>query len=669
MSKILIDKLFNEHFSFNLGTKVLDNFSKNDNIEKVLEIFADLYGMKILQMKNFYKHRTVEHLILISNNKEFEKVFLDKDIKAILKFIKCEDSTQRALLGNLESIFENVECNIYFKDAVLTKNMNSFLELCDISDDLKDAIKNNNLKSLVNLVNLNTDIRKIILEKDLNAILKIFPIRNHVSKIILDKDNSFLYKIVKDGDIVKKIVNSNDVTFLQKVFNKFDLPTVFQMQYKDFFQTVDVNDINPKFPLQDIFAGIIKKTTDHKTFVFISDLIHITFKYDLEKVFNVLKYLGTPREKKYLNLLEKILLYDSIDAIFALINLELEAHADADLKLLQNVKKYVIKDDMDSMFNLMKDDTNKSISDLKKAYLNKDIPSLCRLLDVNQYLMKAVVYDDLHSIFNLVNCEKSFRDITLMHNFTPIIKNLKEVDVEIYELLVNGDINKFFKLDPTLDMMKDICEKDDYSKLFAYISRHVDSYLLKGFKKIFELNLTIDLDNFQTDIIKNYRWIIQNLPNKDLGTVFVCFEKYCIIAQLLIENNFVFKNIYNFIDDAESNYISEILNKNLIDDNWKFKAQNIDPNDIKFSRFKFNTMNNNNLQKIIASADTVLNLNCELLNNFEIWYEKIPHNTLCIFQISNIEKGIFNICDFNSLYYEGTIDFNEDSRFMTIGRK
>jgi len=669
MSKILIDKLFNEHFSFNLGTKVLDNFSKNDNIEKVLEIFADLYGMKILQMKNFYKHRTVEHLILISNNKEFEKVFLDKDIKAILKFIKCEDSTQRALLGNLESIFENVECNIYFKDAVLTKNMNSFLELCDISDDLKDAIKNNNLKSLVNLVNLNTDIRKIILEKDLNAILKIFPIRNHVSKIILDKDNSFLYKIVKDGDIVKKIVNSNDVTFLQKVFNKFDLPTVFQMQYQDFFQTVDINDINPKFPLQDIFAGIIKKTTDHKTFVFISDLIHITFKYDLEKVFNVLKYLGTPREKKYLNLLEKILLYDSIDAIFALINLELEAHADADLKLFQNVKKYVIKDDMDSMFNLMKDDTNKSISDLKKAYLNKDIPSLCRLLDVNQYLMKAVVYDDLHSIFNLVNCEKSFRDITLMHNFTPIIKNLKEVDVEIYELLVNGDINKFFKLDPTLDMMKDICEKDDYSKLFAYISRHVDSYLLKGFKKIFELNLTIDLDNFQTDIIKNYRWIIQNLPNKDLGTVFVCFEKYCIIAQLLIENNFVFKNIYNFIDDAESNYISEILNKNLIDDNWKFKAQNIDPNDIKFSRFKFNTMNNNNLQKIIASADTVLNLNCELLNNFEIWYEKIPHNTLCIFQISNIEKGIFNICDFNSLYYEGTIDFNEDSRFMTIGRK
>jgi len=669
MSKILIDKLFNEHFSFNLGTKVLDNFSKNDNIEKVLEIFADLYGMKILQMKNFYKHRTVEHLILISNNKEFEKVFLDKDIKAILKFIKCEDSTQRALLGNLESIFENVECNIYFKDAVLTKNMNSFLELCDISDDLKDAIKNNNLKSLVNLVNLNTDIRKIILEKDLNAILKIFPIRNHVSKIILDKDNSFLYKIVKDGDIVKKIVNSNDVTFLQKVFNKFDLPTVFQMQYQDFFQTVDINDINPKFPLQDIFAGIIKKTTDHKTFVFISDLIHITFKYDLEKVFNVLKYLGTPREKKYLNLLEKILLYDSIDAIFALINLELEAHADADLKLFQNVKKYVIKDDMDSMFNLMKDDTNKSISDLKKAYLNKDIPSLCRLLDVNQYLMKAVVYDDLHSIFNLVNCEKSFRDITLMHNFTPIIKNLKEVDVEIYELLVNGDINKFFKLDPTLDMMKDICEKDDYSKLFAYISRHVDSYLLKGFKKIFELNLTIDLDNFQTDIIKNYRWIIQNLPNKDLGTVFVCFEKYCIIAQLLIENNFVFKNIYNFIDDAESNYISEILNKNLIDDNWKFKAQNIDPNDIKFSRFKFNTMNNNNLQKIIASADTVLNLNCELLNNFEIWYEKIPHNTLCIFQISNIEKGIFNICDFNSLYYEGTIDFNEDSKFMTIGRK
>ena len=296
---------------------------------------------------------------------------------------------------------------------------------------------------------------------------------------------------------------------------------------------------------------------------------------------------------------------------------------------------------------------NSSISDLRRAYIDKDLSSIFRLLpnEVNgniDDLRKAVLENNLHSIFRLVDDE---------------------------------------------DLRKLILEDSEW-KLWPVLDRYIDTQFVAAFKNFFINNTEIWDDCFSRGQLRSKLWLVDSLKacNVELGTVFLCAGWYATLATMLFESGIKIDKIRSFDLDPTCVDIAETFNKPWFADNWKFKASTVDimdfnwtttpaPSDGSVGNFYYKTNANDKLVQMKDNPDTIINTSCEHITNFAEWYAKIPDGKLVILQSNDffdVEEHVncsIDLDDFSrqtplkSVLYSDELKLEKYTRYMRIGYK
>jgi hypothetical protein len=284
---------------------------------------------------------------------------------------------------------------------------------------------------------------------------------------------------------------------------------------------------------------------------------------------------------------------------------------------------------------------NTKLSDLRRSYIDRDLTSIFRLLpntvsgDIDD-LRKAVLEKNLHSIFRLVDDE---------------------------------------------DLRKLVIE-DNVWKLWPILERYVDTQFVAAFKNFFVNNIKIDPDCFSRGQLQSKLWLVEQLKkcDVDLGTVFLCAGWYGTLATMLFESKIKVDKIRSFDIDSSCASIAEIFNKPWLVDNWKFKATTKNIMDIDYDYYCYKTLRSDGSEsEIVDSPDTVINTSCEHLNDFIVWYSKIPTGKLVVIQANDYHEVEEHVNTYNTLeefsasapmttvLYEGKLELPKYKRFMKIG--
>ena len=287
--------------------------------------------------------------------------------------------------------------------------------------------------------------------------------------------------------------------------------------------------------------------------------------------------------------------------------------------------------------------TNSKLSDLRRAYIDKDLSSIFRLLpnqvsgDLEE-LRKAVLEQNLHSVFRLCN---------------------------------NEDLRKLILEDNTW-------------KLWPVLDSYVSTQFTAAFKSFFINETEIWDDCFSRGQLKSKLWIIKELSELkvDLGTVFLCAGWYATLATMLFESGIKVDKIRSFDIDESCVDIAETFNKPWVKDNWKFKSSTKDIMDINYEFERYEVIRADGTTcPLDDTPDTIINTSCEHIENFAEWYDKIPAGKLVILQSNNffeVDEHVncsIDIDDFSrqtplkSVLYSNSLELEKYTRYMRIGYK
>ena len=297
--------------------------------------------------------------------------------------------------------------------------------------------------------------------------------------------------------------------------------------------------------------------------------------------------------------------------------------------------------------------TKSKLADLRRAYIDKDLHSIFRLLPktVNgdiEDLRKAITDQNLHSIFRLANDD---------------------------------------------DLRKLILE-DNTWKLWPVLERYVDTQFIAAFKNFFANDIEIWDDCFSRGQLESKLWLVKELKKckVDLGIVFLCAGWYATLATMLFESGIKVDKIRSFDIDPSCATIAETFNKKWFMDSWRFKSSTVDimdfewslkpaPSDGSVGNFYYNTDANGKSVQMKDKPDTIINTSCEHIENFDVWYRKIPDGKLVVLQSNNFFEVDEHVNCVNSVeefaqqspmttvLYKGELELPKYTRYMRIGYK
>ena len=310
---------------------------------------------------------------------------------------------------------------------------------------------------------------------------------------------------------------------------------------------------------------------------------------------------------------------------------------------------------------------NSKLGDLRRAYIDKDLSSIFRLVNADEELRKAVIEQNLHSIFRLL---------------PNIDKDLIE---ELRKAVVEQNLHSIFRLIDDEDLRKLILE-DNTWKLWPVLDRYVDTQFVAAFKSFFVNETCIDADCFSRGQLQSKLWIVKELKKLKLklGTVYLCAGWYATLATMLFESKLEIDKIRSFDIDPTCVNIAEVFNASWFKNEWQFKAITQDIMDINYSEHTWqywSNANNRMSYPITDNPDTIINTSCEHLPNFIDWYNKIPNGKLVIIQANDYHEIEEHVNTYNSLeefvasapmstlLYKGELALPKYKRFMLIGFK
>jgi len=337
-----------------------------------------------------------------------------------------------------------------------------------------------------------------------------------------------------------------------------------------------------------------------------------------------------------------------------------------------NLDSYIV--DMLDRFELLYGD---KVENLRRMYNSNDLSSIFKLTD-NEDLRKAVIEKNLHSVFRLTGADEELRKAVLEKNIHSIFR-LCNADEELRKAVIEENLYSISRLLPEIaDEFKIIA--NDRHALWRVLEKYTNSKFVKPLKSLDN----IDLDCFSRGQIASKKWLIEELKkiDKNLGTVFLCAGWYATLVPMLEEADIKFDKIRSFDIDKEVWKIAEVFNKDLVLDDWKFKATTQDIHDINYNTNRYNTVKSNGeTEQLKDSPDTIINTSCEHIENFVSWYAKLPTGKLVILQSNNYfdipehVNCVHDISQFEQMtpmqevYFTGELKLEKYTRYMRIGRK
>jgi hypothetical protein len=225
-------------------------------------------------------------------------------------------------------------------------------------------------------------------------------------------------------------------------------------------------------------------------------------------------------------------------------------------------------------------------------------------------------------------------------------------------------------------------DKDLFGRLYVFTNNSIFQQL-RNAASLDEVNLN---DAFSWGQLKSKRWLINELEklDLDLGTVFLCAGWYATLAAMLFESTCKIEKIRSFDVDSTCVDVADTINANNFKNSWKFKAILEDIHKINYSEHSWSSWSNTNNRMSYPVVDiptTIINTSCEHIENFNLWYDKIPAGKIVVLQTNNyfeIEDHIncsTSLEDFATTtpmtveLFLGELVLEKYTRYMRIGIK
>jgi len=193
-------------------------------------------------------------------------------------------------------------------------------------------------------------------------------------------------------------------------------------------------------------------------------------------------------------------------------------------------------------------------------------------------------------------------------------------------------------------------------------------------------------DAWATGQLESKHWLLLTVAklNLKLGETWIICGWIGSLALLMdnFNSSISFDRIRSFDIDGRCAALADSLNKRMVLDDWKFKASTMDAYDLSYTDFMWQTEKyNGTSDRVIGTADTIINTSCEHLEDFDAWFGKIPDGKLVVLQCNNRPDLDGHVNNMNSLYelaarapcsrvyYKGVLDCGEYERYMLIGRR
>ena len=310
----------------------------------------------------------------------------------------------------------------------------------------------------------------------------------------------------------------------------------------------------------------------------------------------------------------------------------------------EELRKAVMEQNLHSVFRLVDD----KYEDLRKAVVEKNWRSIFRLIPDTESvtngtvddLRTAVVEENLNGLFRLLGPNyEDLRKAVVEENIHSIFRCMPDVNEDLQKAITEQNIYSIFRLIDDEDLRKLVTEDNDW-KLWPVLERYTDTQFVAAFKNFFVNKTEIWDDCFARGQLQSKTWLIRELKELDpkLGTVFLCAGWYATLSTMLFENDFDIDCIRSFDIDPSCVEIAEVFNKPWFVDNWKFKAITEDIKNINYFGHQWQMWSNKNNRlsnPISDTPDTIINTSCEHIDNFAEWYDKIPYDKLVILQSNN----------------------------------
>ena len=386
-----------------------------------------------------------------------------------------------------------------------------------------------------------------------------------------------------------------------------------------------------------------------------------------ENLHSIFRLLGDDHEE-----LRKAVTEKNVHSLFRLLGDEFE-----------DLRKAVVEQNLHALFRVIGID----YEELRKAVTDENIHSIFRYIgDNHNDLRQAIISKNPNDIFKFVNGHEDLRKILVSENEHALYRLLdKDQSVEdLKQVAFDNNVWALKRLEPAIKDEILLTMENNYDKLWDILEKHTKSKLIKPLRTLHNNNVKYDKDCLSRGQLKSKQWLVDRLEKLDeyLGVVFLCAGWYGTIVPMFEERKLKFQKFRNFDIDPSAIQISEIWNKDLVNDNWKFKGTVADIHEIDYENFEFQTLKSDGtITKITDQPHTIINTSCEHIKDFDKWYAKIPHNKLVILQSNDyfeIEEHVNcskNLKEFSNsapmerVLYEGTLELGEYRRFMKIGYK
>lgn len=350
--------------------------------------------------------------------------------------------------------------------------------------------------------------------------------------------------------------------------------------------------------------------------------------------------------------------------------------------------------DMSSIFKLFDEKDFPEIDDLRKAVLEKNIHSIFRCMDSSDFefdfddFRSAITEKNTHSLFRFISTDTTqdelddFRRAVNEHNLYSIFRLVPGND-ELRKAVTQDNLHSVFRLLDYESNLRKLVLDDNMWKLWPLLKNYnSEDNFSDAFKTLHREEIVYDKDCFSRGQLQSKLWLVEELKKLevDLRTVFICAGWYGTLSTLLFQSGISIDKIRSFDMDPDCENIARVFNKPWVMDDWRFQAVTENIHAIDFERHHyFATKSCGGLAPMSDSPDTIINTSCEHIENFDKWYDKIPHGKLVILQNNNfldVEEHIncyetleefSDSVDMFYTLYEGELDLGEYKRFMKIG--
>ena len=349
------------------------------------------------------------------------------------------------------------------------------------------------------------------------------------------------------------------------------------------------------------------------------------------------------------------------------------------------LQRAVVDKDIASIFSLVE---NENIQDLRSAVLSKSPHAIFRILgDEYEDLRKVVCERNWHALFRLLEKYRmpfpigksqdrigNLRKAVLEKNFHALFRLVLDND-DLGKAVNEQNLHSIFRLLGNDDLKKAVLN-DDTNALYRILK-------LQGASNVISITKKHDLgDAISRGQILSKKWLIEQVKDMDLGTVWLCAGWYATLATMMFEAECKVKNIYSFDVDNYCLETAEDCNKPWVTNDWKFKATTADIYNLKYNTGEFVTKKSNgDEQEMWAPPDTIINTSCEHIDP-TYWAKRIPEGVRIIAQSNNMKhikehqhcvnsvEELLQQIQLTNIEFAGSLPLPGGyTRFMVIGYK